>query len=363
MVTGMSMYKQSQFWLRIVLAVLATILFFSVHNVYWPVIVSLIITFILIPVRDLIQKGLVRLTRRNVPIDISILLSFLLLIVVLTALTNIILKPLVMQANLLAVNFNSLWEKTVTIFTQLENEQTQLYIPDQVKSVINDAFTRIGNYGVEGVSNFLKSIFAIAGTVIQFFVVPIITFYFMKDGGKMVRSFICLYPVEYRLQLDVLFSEIQHVLSSYIRGQLTMSCIIASLTFLGMWLMGVPYPLVIGLLAAVTEWIPIIGPIVGAVPAILLGATVDLALAVKVLIFYIVIQQLDSHIIMPKVMGAVISLHPVVIIIALLIGGTLFGVAGMILTVPVTAVLQILCRHLWFYNTYKTKAMNTYGKN
>ena len=346
----MSMYKQSQFWLRIVLAVLATILFFSVHNVYWPVIVSLIITFILIPVRDLIQKGLVRLTRRNVPIDISILLSFLLLIVVLTALTNIILKPLVMQANLLAVNFNSLWEKTVTIFTQ-------------VKSVINDAFTRIGNYGVEGVSNFLKSIFAIAGTVIQFFVVPIITFYFMKDGGKMVRSFICLYPVEYRLQLDVLFSEIQHVLSSYIRGQLTMSCIIASLTFLGMWLMGVPYPLVIGLLAAVTEWIPIIGPIVGAVPAILLGATVDLALAVKVLIFYIVIQQLDSHIIMPKVMGAVISLHPVVIIIALLIGGTLFGVAGMILTVPVTAVLQILCRHLWFYNTYKTKAMNTYGKN
>ena len=91
----MSMYKQSQFWLRIVLAVLATILFFSVHNVYWPVIVSLIITFILIPVRDLIQKGLVRLTRRNVPIDISILLSFLLLIVVLTALTNIILKPLV----------------------------------------------------------------------------------------------------------------------------------------------------------------------------------------------------------------------------------------------------------------------------
>jgi len=121
--------------------------------------------------------------------------------------------------------------------------------------------------------------------------------------------------------------------------------------------------MVIGLLAAVTEWIPIVGPIVGAIPAILLGATVSLPLAVKVLIFYIVIQQIDSHIIMPQVMGAVISLHPVVIIIALLIGGTLFGIAGMVLTVPVTAVLQILCRHLWFYNTYKTKAMNTYGKN
>ena len=359
----MSMYKESQFWLRVVLAILAAILFFSVHNVYWPVIVSLIITFILIPVRDMVQKGLMRLTRRNIPIDISILISFAILIFVLSVLTNIILRPLVEQVNLLAVNFNTLWDKSVTIITQIANEQTQFYIPDQVKSVINDAFAKVGNYGVDGISNFVKSLFAIAGTVVQFFVVPIITFYFMKDGGRMVRSFICLYPVEYRLQLDVLFNEIQHVLSSYIRGQLTMSCIIATLTFCGMWIMGVPYPMVIGLLAAVTEWIPIVGPIVGAIPAILLGATVSLSLAVKVLIFYIVIQQIDSHIIMPQVMGAVISLHPVVIIIALLIGGTLFGIAGMVLTVPVTAVLQILCRHLWFYNTYKTKAMNTYGKN
>jgi predicted PurR-regulated permease PerM len=65
---------------------------------------------------------------------------------------------------------------------------------------------------------------------------------------------------------------------------------------------------------------------------------------------------------MPKVMGAVISIHPVVIVIALLVGGTLFSVQGMILAVPVTAVLQIVCKHMWFYNTYKAKAMNIYGK-
>ena len=82
-----------------------------------------------------------------------------------------------------------------------------------------------------------------------------------------------------------------------------MSCIIATLTFLGMWAMGVPYPMVIGLLAAITEWIPIVGPIVGAVPAILLSATVSLSLPIKVIIFYIVIQQIDSHLIMPQVMG------------------------------------------------------------
>ena len=211
---------------------------------------------------------------------------------------------------------------------QLENEQTQLYIPDQVKRIINDAFAKVSNYGIDGITNLLQSVFVIAGTVVEFFVVPIITFYFMKDGSRMVRTFVGIFPAGYRDHLASLFLEIQHVLSRYIRGQILMSCIIAVLTFIGMWVLGVPYPMVIALLAAITEWIPIVGPIVGAAPAILLGALIDLSLALKVLIFYVVIQQIDSHLIMPQVMGAVIKLHPVVIVIALLIGGTLFGIAA-----------------------------------
>ena len=357
----MSMYKESQFWLRVTLTALAGALFLLVHSIYWPVVISLILTFILMPMRNMFMRLCYKLTNRHLPADIAILLSFFTFILVMTGLTNVILKPLLYQLNLLAANFNNLVAQTAALVNQLENEQTQFYIPEQIKVIINDAFVKVGNYGVEGVTNLIRSVFVIAGTVVEFFVVPFITFYFMKDGGRMVRSFVNIYPEHYRPQLSVVFDEIHTVLSRYIRGQLLMSCIIATLTFLGMWAMGVPYPMVIGLIAAITEWVPIVGPIVGAIPAILLGATVDLTLSVKVLIFYIVIQQIDSHLIMPQVMGAVISLHPVVIVIALLIGGTLFGVAGMILTVPVTAVLQILCKHLWFYNTYKEKAMNTYG--
>ncbi|WP_301859827.1 AI-2E family transporter [uncultured Megasphaera sp.] len=358
----MSMYKESQFWLRVTLTALAFSLFLAVNAIYWPVIISLILTFILMPVRDLCSRILYRLIKRHVPVDIAILLSFVVLILIVTGVTNVILRPLLAQVNLLAANFNTIVAQTAELVNQLENDQNQFYIPEQVKSIINDAFVKVGNYGVEGVSNLIRSVFVIAGTVVEFFVVPFITFYFLKDGGSMIRSFVKLYPEQYQTQLTDVFQEIHHVLSRYIRGQLLMSCIIATLTFLGMWLMGVPYPMVIGLLAAITEWIPIVGPIVGAIPAILLGATVDLSLSLKVLVFYIVIQQIDSHLIMPQVMGAVISLHPVVIVIALLIGGTLFGVAGMILTVPVTAVLQILCKHLWFYNSYKEKAMNSHGR-
>ena len=125
--------------------------------------------------------------------------------------------------------------------------------------IINDAFAKVSNYGIDGITNLLQSVFVIAGTVVEFFVVPIITFYFMKDGSRMVRTFVGIFPAGYRDHLASLFLEIQHVLSRYIRGQILMSCIIAVLTFIGMWVLGVPYPMVIALLAAITEWIPIVG--------------------------------------------------------------------------------------------------------
>lgn len=358
----MIMLKTSQFWLRIAIAVLAVYMFLSVRSVYWPVVLSLIITFILIPVRDFILRAVLRLCGKKCPVGIAILLSFIVFICVLVLITNSILRPLLVQVNLLSANIEPLIAKITDLVTQYEESQTQIYIPDQVKIIIDDTFVKLGNYSVDGARNLVSTVFNIAGTVVELFVVPFITFYFMKDGASMVDTFIRLYPSDYQSHLRMFFYEVQRVLSSYIQGQLLMSCIIASLTFAGMWALGVPYPLVIGLLAAITEWIPIIGPILSALPAVLLGLVISPALAIKVLIFYIVVQQLDSHLIMPKVMGAVISIHPVVIVIALLVGGTLFSVQGMILAVPVTAVLQIVCKHMWFYNTYKAKAMNIYGK-
>ena len=264
-------YKEAEFWMRVTLAVLALALFLTVHAIYWPAIVSLILTFILMPIRDVIIKGFLRLTGRKLPTSIAILISFVVFIFIVTVITNSIVKPLVIQTNLLAANFSNLVNRTADLVAQIENEQTQLYIPDQVKRIINDAFTKVSNYGIDGITNLLQSVFVIAGTVVEFFVVPIITFYFMKDGSRMVRTFVGIFPAGYRDHLASLFLEIQHVLSRYIRGQILMSCIIAVLTFIGMWAMGVPYPMVIALLAAITEWIPIVGPIVGAAAPIIWG--------------------------------------------------------------------------------------------
>jgi len=95
-----------------------------------------------------------------------------------------------------------------------------------------------------------------------------------------------------------------------------------------------------------TETIPIVGPIIGAVPAVLLAYLISPALALKVTVFYIVVHQLDSHVIVPNIMGHTIALHPVVVIISVLVAAQLFGIIGMILAVPVAALLRIFIRHL-----------------
>ena len=178
----MSNNKTIEFRLRVVLMILGVCLFLAVKEIYWPVIVSLIITFILTPLRDGIQKGLVRLFRRQVPIDISILLSFVVLIAVIAVMTNSILKPLIGQLNLLANNFSTIVSQTYELVVQLESDQAPIYIPDQVKAIVNEAFIKVSNYGIDGISNLVKSVFAIAGTVVEFFVVPFITFYFEGRG-------------------------------------------------------------------------------------------------------------------------------------------------------------------------------------
>jgi predicted PurR-regulated permease PerM len=116
-----------------------------------------------------------------------------------------------------------------------------------------------------------------------------------------------------------------------------------------MLVLDVDYPLVLGLIAALTEAIPVVGPIIGAIPALLLAFLGSPTLALKVLAFYIVIHQLENNVLVPSIMKHTLELHPVAVIISLLIGAHLSGVIGMIVAVPVAAILKVLYKHLWHY--------------
>lgn len=137
------------------------------------------------------------------------------------------------------------------------------------------------------------------------------------------------------------------VISDFLTGQFLLCIIIGTISFIGFYQMNIGYPFVLATLAAMAEAIPIIGPILSAVPAIILGLAVSTKLGLKVAIFCFFLQQLENHVILPRVMGKSVNLHPVTIIISLLIGGQFLGVLGMLLALPVTALLNIFMQHFW----------------
>jgi predicted PurR-regulated permease PerM len=141
--------------------------------------------------------------------------------------------------------------------------------------------------------------------------------------------------------------EMGQIIGDFLQGQFLLCSIIGGCMFIGLYSLNIKYPLVLAILAAITEAIPIIGPILASVPAIILGLTISPLVGLKVALFCFILQQLENHIIVPKVMGDRINLHPTIVIISLLLSGQFFGVLGMMVALPATALLKILMKYFW----------------
>lgn len=349
------MKKASQFWLRIAVVAFLCLIVYFVPWVIVPFVLALFLALLLRPVVNTIMKLADRMKWRWLPIDGAIIVSFLIFIFAVVLIINSIVVPFIHEFQLFVVQLPAMTDQVMAVIDRIQSDWVS-FVPDDAKTMLNDLAVKAGNYLVEVAKNGVFAIWSFTSTLIELIVVPIIAFYMLKAGGTFKRVFVGLFPESYRAHMMNVIEEMDYTLSAYIRGQLLMCCIIAAMVFVGMWALGVPYPLVIALLAGIVELIPIVGPIIGAIPALLLGASVSFSLAIKVLIFYVVVQQLEGHLIMPNLMGNVINIHPVTIIAGVLIGSALFGVFGMMMAVPLLSVLKVAGRHLWYYDKYKNLA-------
>lgn len=347
------MKNSPEFWLRIAVTVFIVTLIILVPQILYPFSISLILSVLLTPVADCIQTLMEKAGVRKFPYDISIILSFLLFIAVVYLVIIHILVPFITEAKSFINGLPGIILEIQQVIPELEAQYDVRLIPPELRHIINNVVSYIGSYTLQIAQFSISAIFSVASTLIEMVVVPFITFYMRKKGTAFKEAFVKLFPVQYQRHLTHLLEEIYRMLSAYVQGQLTLSVLMAMVTFLGMVALDIPYPLVIGLLAGVMELVPVLGPIIGAIPPALLGLLQSSHVMAQVIVFYIIVQQLDSHLIMPKVMGHVINVHPVAIIAGVLIGGHLFGILGMMIAVPVLAVLQVVIRHMWFYDYYK----------
>ncbi|WP_296953701.1 AI-2E family transporter [uncultured Dialister sp.] len=347
------MRKGVEFWLRVAITLALVLLVIAAPSVLLPFIVSLVITILLNPVAGKVYALSQKYRLKWFPYDLAIIISFALFVAVIYMIIIHIFVPFVSEFQEFVKGVPEMMAAVQQIIPELEKQYQLNVLPPEAKSFLAKIVQDIGEYTLKLAQFSISAIFSFASTVIELIVVPFITFYMMKSGSSFINGFIHIFPERFHHHLDQLFKEIHFVLNAYIRGQLILSTLMALVVFVGMWALNIPYPLVIGLLAGIVEMIPLIGPIIGALPPVLLGLLQGSTVMIKVIVFYIIVQQLDGHLVMPKLMGTIIKVHPVSIIAAVLICGHVLGVVGMMIAVPLVAVLQILLRHMWFYDRYK----------
>ena len=192
----------------------------------------------------------------------------------------------------------------------------------------------------------LLSIFHVG---IIFVLAPIIAFYLLVDLPHIRVVFRALVPERARGDVMVVARRLSRAIGGYFRGQIAVAFVVGTMSSIGMLIIDLPFWLIVGMVAGLFNMIPLIGPWVGAVPGVIIALTTGggLSKAIWVAIVMAIVQQIDNHFISPIVMQRAVKLHPAVVMLALLAGGTLLGFFGLLLAVPAVAVLKIVIGHVW----------------
>ena len=182
------------------------------------------------------------------------------------------------------------------------------------------------------------------GFLVEVLLIPVLAFYFLSDGKAIRREARVLFPVAWRARLSRMGAQFDHILDGYVRGQVWMCVIAQVLVTLALLVLGVPHALTLGLIAGLTRAIPVVGPLLGGIP--LLGAclfyTHSIPTTGALLVAFTLMHFLESKVLLPKIVGHHVDLHPVTVIMALLVGLEFFGGMGVVLAVPIAAMIKVL---------------------
>lgn len=261
------------------------------------------------------------LTKFKLPKSLGIAVTYIIIIAVIAGLLAIVLPPLFEESSRLVSTLPPLLDQ---LFNTVDIDKS--VFQSQLSSLSKNVFSLT----LTIFDNFLTIIFLL-----------VLTFYLLSERENLEQRLASLF-IGREERVRKLTVQIEEKLGGWFRGQLFLSFIIGVLSYIGLTILGIPYALPLAVIAGVMEVIPVIGPIISAIPPILIALTVSPILSLGVAAMYFVIQQLENHLLVPQVMKRAVGLNPLVVILAIAIGSKLLGFAGALLAVPIAVVVQII---------------------
>ncbi len=316
--------------------------------VFVPLIISGFLYYILNPVVGALQKvplGKVRHVSRGWAITVVMLL----LLSILGALLLTLLPALVDQIASLVKNIPVL----VDTIQHWANQLSQInfskeYGIDFNLDKLQQEVQNIGKTVVSGMATSLSAVIAkLTSFTVTAITVPVMTIYMLYDGNKLAPFIQKVFPSKQQARISDILGRLNQTLAQYISGQVLEMIFVGVFTAVGYFMIGQKYALLLGVFAGITNMIPYVGPYIGLVPALFVALTDSFWQAIWVSIVVLIVQQVDSNLIYPRVMGASLHVHPLTIIVLLLAAGNIAGIAGMILAVPFYAVIRTVIVYAW----------------
>jgi predicted PurR-regulated permease PerM len=309
-----------------------------------PFVVGLVLAYLLdLPVE--------RMARIGLPRWISVLLVYAVVVVVVIQALLIVLRPLGTELATFIREFPSFTAQVADMYAHLD-------LPPALRQAVDSWLVDLGQ-GVGGLNPtdllpVVTGIAGIVGSIVGYIIIPVWVFYLIKDRPALAAAAERSLPEAWRADARAISWLALRVFGQWLRGQVFLGITVGVATFAGLLLLSATvdpvfgrFAILLSIVAGVLELLPIIGPIIAAIPAVLLALTAGIDAAVAAVVLYTVIQQLENNLLVPKIQGDAVELHPSVVMLALVVGGAIAGLLGAILALPVTAAARDVFRYLF----------------
>ena len=320
-----------------------------------PFVVGLLVVYLLEPpVRWLAAHGMRR--------TLAILLVYVVTIFAIVEIINLTLAPLVDELVRFAQDLPALASQLQAQIERLSEIYARLQLPDAVREWLDSMIAGLGQGGEGGQPAIDFTIFfpvltgagSFIGALFGYLLLPVFAFYLLKDRVALTESFDRSLPPTWRFDVWAVLRIARRVFGQWVRAQLVLGITVGIFTFVGLLVLSRVvdpvfgrYAILLSVTAGVLELLPIIGPIISAVPAVLLAATAGLEPVIAALVLYTLVQQVENNVLVPKIQGDAVEMHPAAVMFAIVIGGALAGLLGAILALPVTAAARDVVRYLF----------------
>lgn len=318
----------------------------SLTYLFFLIVLSVFFAYLIDPIVRIIRKPFKeRNLEKIMPRSLAIVVAYIFVFTVLGIAISNIAPRVVEQAKEFGTNLPAYGQSLRERANDLNNRYERLKIPDEVQSEINLKITAIGGYITAALGGFVLGSVAY---VPWFILIPVLAFFFLKDVNQFRLSILRMFPAgRWRARAEQVLTDVNTTLAAYTRAQLISCVLIAIICTFGFYMIGLKYALLLGILAGIFEFVPLIGPLTIAVIVTLTAAASDNPWkALYVAIFLIVLRIVHDYVTYPRIVRGGIHLHPLMIILSVLAGEQVAGIPGVFLSIPLVAVATVIYKHV-----------------